>query len=170
MVRELRQCRLVLRKKPAGPILPGAHAVEREFRVLQALTGTDVPVPNALWLESDENVIGTPFYIMERLDGRIISDCALPGEQPNERREIYLDMARTLARLHAVRPDAAGLSDFGRPESYFERQIARWSKQYEQSSGPRIPELDMLIRYLPEHIPKTDGAVAITHGDFGSVT
>ena len=107
--------RLVLRKKPAGPILPGAHAIEREFRVLRALQDTGVPVPRALALEEDASILGTPFYVMERLEGRVFSDCTLPGMTPDDRREIYLDMARTLARLHAVRPELVGLDGFGKP-------------------------------------------------------
>lgn len=158
--------RMVLRKKPAGPILPGAHAVEREFRVLRALEGTDVPVPRALWLEEDATVLGTPFYVMERLEGRVFSDCLLPGLAADERREIYLDVARTLARLHAVDPAAVGLADFGRPGGYFERQIARWSSQYAESPGPRVPALDRLIEWLPANMPADDGAVSIAHGDF----
>lgn len=158
--------RLVLRRKPAGPILPGAHAVEREFRVLRALAGTEVPVPRALWLEEDAGVLGTPFYVMERLEGRVFSDCSLPGLTPEERRQVYLDMARTLARLHRVRPEAVGLSDFGRPGDYFQRQIARWSRQYRESTGPRIPELDRLADWLPANLPPDDGALAIAHGDF----
>jgi len=116
--------RFVLRKKPDGDILPGAHAIEREFRVMRALAETDVPVPGALWLEEDTTILGTPFYVMERVEGRVFEDCTLPGLTAHERREIYLDMARTLARLHAVRPEAIGLGDFGRPGNYFERQIA----------------------------------------------
>ena len=158
--------RLVLRKKPAGPILKGAHAVEREFRVQKALEATDVPVPKALWLEEDDGILGTPFYVMERLDGRVFSDCRLPGMTPDDRRAIYLEMARTLARLHAVRPDAIGLGDYGKPGNYFERQIGRWSRQYAESTGPRIPALDRLVDWLPAHIPTDDGAVSIAHGDF----
>lgn len=157
---------LVLRKKPEGPILKGAHAIEREFRVLQALEATDVPVPRALWLEEDVSVLGTPFYIMERLEGRVFSDGRLPGLEPGERREVYLEMARVLARLHAIRPAAVGLEDFGRSGSYFERQIARWSGQYRDSSGPRIPALDQLVDWLPAHVPPDDGKVSIAHGDF----
>ncbi|MEW5420521.1 phosphotransferase family protein [Amorphus sp. 3PC139-8] len=158
--------RLVLRKKPPGPILKGAHAVEREFRVLKALEATDVPVPKALWLEEADSHLGTPFYLMERLEGRVFSDCTLPSLTPEERRDIYLEMARTLARLHAVRPEAVGLQDFGRPGNYFERQIGRWSKQYQESTSPRIAALDELIAWLPSHMPPDDGAVSIAHGDF----
>jgi aminoglycoside phosphotransferase (APT) family kinase protein len=158
--------RYVLRKKPAGPILPGAHAVEREFRVLRALHGSHVPVPRARWLEEDAGVLGTPFYVMERIEGRVFADATLPGCTPEERREIYLDMARTLARLHAVRPEAVGLGDYGRPGNYFERQIARWGRQYAESPGGRVPALDRLAEWLPAHLPADDGAVAIAHGDF----
>lgn len=157
---------MVLRKKPAGPILPGAHAVEREFRVLRALEGTDVPVPKALWLEEDDSVLGTPFYMMERLDGRVFTDCTLPGLAPEERREIYLDMARALARLHAVRPEAVGLGDYGKPGNYFERQINRWGRQYRESPGGVVPALDRLLDWLGAHLPADDGAVSIAHGDF----
>lgn len=158
--------RFVLRKKPDGPILPGAHAVEREFRVLRALRDTDVPVPRVRWLEEDPSVLGTPFYVMDRLEGRVFDDARLPGVSAPERREMYLDMARTLARLHAVRPDDVGLSDYGKPGNYFARQIARWSKQYEASTGPRIAALDRLVDWLPRNMPGDDGAVSIAHGDF----
>ncbi len=158
--------RLVLRKKPGGPILKGAHAIEREFRVLRALRDTDVPVPEALWLEEDPDILGTPFYLMNRLEGRVFEDAALPGVPPEDRREMYLDMARTLARLHAVRPDAVGLADYGRPGNYFERQIGRWTKQYHASTGPRIDDLDRLVAWLPDNMPEDDGAVSIAHGDF----
>ncbi|WP_372921659.1 phosphotransferase family protein [Roseovarius sp.] len=157
---------LVLRKKPAGPILPGAHAIEREFRVLRALAQTDVPVPPALYLEEDAGILGTPFYVMERLEGRVFSDCTLPGLKPETRRAIYLDMARTLARLHVVRPDQVGLGDYGKPGNYFARQITRWSKQYAESPGPRIADLDWLVEWLPANVPEDDEAVSIVHGDF----
>ncbi|WP_428929054.1 phosphotransferase [Marinibacterium sp. SX1] len=158
--------RLVLRRKPDGEILRGAHAVEREYRVQQALAGTDVPVPHMRWLEEDATILGTPFYVMDRLDGRVFGDAALPGIAPADRREIYLDMARALARLHAVRPDDIGLGDFGRPGNYFDRQITRWSRQYAASPGPRIAALDRLVDWLPGQVPAEDGAVAIAHGDF----
>ncbi|PQO24264.1 phosphotransferase family protein [Rhodobacteraceae bacterium WD3A24] len=158
--------RMVLRKKPGGDILPGAHAVEREFRVLSALEATDVPVPVPILLEEDDTVLGTPFYLMERLDGRVFDDAALPGLAPSERGEIYLAMADALARLHAVAPDAVGLGDFGRPGNYFERQIARWTRQYRASPGRAIPALERLIEWLPEHMAPDDGDVAIAHGDF----
>ena len=158
--------RFVLRIKPPGPLLPGAHAIEREFRVMQALGPTGVPVPRMRWLEEDATVLGRPFYLMDWLDGRVFSDCALAGVTPEDRREMYLDTARTLARLHAVRPDQIGLSDYGKPGNYFERQIARWSRQCRDSTGPRIPALDELTEWVEQHCPADDGAVAISHGDF----
>jgi aminoglycoside phosphotransferase (APT) family kinase protein len=158
--------RMVLRKKPSGDILPGAHAVEREFRVMKALAGTPVPVPEALLLEEDPGILGTPFYLMERLEGRVFGDAALPGVAPEERRAMYLSIAETLAQLHAVRPDAVGLGDFGRPGNYFKRQIGRWSKQYHASPGPRIPALDRLTAWLPGAMPPDDADVSIAHGDF----
>lgn len=158
--------RLVLRMKPQGPILPGAHAIERELRVLRALQDSDVPVPKALWLEEDAAVLGTPFYVMERLEGRVFYNAALPDVSASERHEMYLDMARTLARLHALRPDALGLADYGRPGSYFARQIKRWSGQYAASTGPRIADLDRLVEWLPANMPSDDGAVSIAHGDY----
>ena len=158
--------RLVLRKKPEGPILPGAHAVEREFRLLSALWNTDVPVPRALWLEEDATILGTPFYVMERLEGRVFADTTLPGVTPDDRQAMYRDMARVLARLHAVRPADVGLSDFGKPGNYFARQIARWTRQYVESTGPRIAALDHLVDWLPANMPEDDGAVSIAHGDF----
>ncbi len=158
--------RLVLRKKPEGPILPGAHAVEREFRVLSALASTPVPVPRALRLEEDQQVLGTPFYVMDRLDGRVFADASLPGLPPKDRHAIYLAMAETLAALHRVVPDQVGLADFGRPGNYFERQIARWSRQYRDSPGPRIAALDRLLDWLPANMPPDDGDSAIAHGDF----
>lgn len=158
--------RLVLRKKPAGPILPGAHAVEREFRVLKALRQTDVPVPEVFSLCENADVLGTPFYLMERLEGRVFADCALPDFPASERKEIYFALAETMARLHAVNPEEIGLGDFGRPGNYFERQIVRWSRQYAASTGTRIPALDELASWLPDHLPPDDGRSAIAHGDF----
>lgn len=158
--------RLILRKKPGGPILKGAHAVEREFRVLAALHPAGLPVPRPLWLEEDAAILGTPFYVMERLEGRVIADASLPGLAPAERRAVWHDMARTLARLHAVDPDAVGLAGFGRPGDYFARQLARWSAQYRAARQPPIAELDALCAWLPGAMPPDDGRVAIAHGDF----
>ncbi len=158
--------RLVLRKKPAGAILPGAHAVEREYRVLKALAPTDVPVPRPVLLCEDDTIIGTPFYLMERVEGRVFSDCALPGLAPAERRDIYLGLADALARLHAVKPGDVGLADFGKPGNYFERQVARWSGQLQESQGAPIPELTRVAAWLDENMPPDDGQVTIAHGDF----
>lgn len=158
--------RMVLRKKPQGPILRGAHAVDREFRVLSALSRTDVPVPQPILYHEEESVIGTPFYLMERLDGRVFHDCALPGIAPGERRQLYFAMAETLAGLHALDPDAIGLGDFGRRGDYFQRQIVRWSRQWQESPSPRIRALDELVDWLPVHLPADDGRTAIAHGDF----
>ena len=158
--------RLVLRKKPSGPILRGAHAVDREYRVLAALAPTGVPVPRPVLFHGDDAPLGTPFYLMERLDGRVFEDAALPGLAPEERRGIYLGMAEALAKLHAVRPDEIGLGDYGRPGNYFERQIARWTRQLRESPGEPIPDLDALAEWLPANLPEDDGQVSIAHGDF----
>jgi aminoglycoside phosphotransferase (APT) family kinase protein len=158
--------RMVLRKKPAGDILPGAHAVEREYRVLKALEGTGVPVPKALLLCEDTGIVGTPFYLMERLEGRVFHDCSLAEATPAERTPLYFAMADAMARLHAVDPATIGLSDYGKPGNYFARQIARWSRQYDESPSPRIPALDRVIAWLRENQPDDDGRVSIAHGDF----
>lgn len=157
---------LVLRKKPAGPVLKGAHAIDREYRVLSALAGTDVPVPEPVAYCEDESVLGTPFYLMRRLEGRVFHDAALPDMAPDERREIYLSMAETLARLHAVRPDEVGLADYGRPTGYFERQHKRWLSQWQAAETMDIPEIDRLAEWLSAHMPADDGHVAVVHGDF----
>jgi aminoglycoside phosphotransferase (APT) family kinase protein len=158
--------RMVLRKKPAGPILRGAHAIDREFRVMAALAMTDVPVPHPILYHDSDQPLGTPFYLMERLDGRVFHDCSLPGLSPVERRGIYFGMAEAMARLHAVRPDAIGLADFGRPGNYFERQISRWTKQLRESPRERIPPLEAVAEWLPQHLPAPDERVSIAHGDF----
>ncbi|MBX3598309.1 MAG: phosphotransferase family protein [Rhizobiaceae bacterium] len=158
--------RMVLRKKPAGDILPGAHAIEREYRVLKALEQTNVPVPGTVLLCEDSSIVGTPFYLMERLEGRVFHDCALTEVDPAQRADIYFAMADAMARLHAVDPASIGLGDYGKPGNYFARQIARWSRQYDESPSPRIPELDRVIAWLRENQPEDDGRIAITHGDF----
>ncbi|MBI1173330.1 phosphotransferase [bacterium] len=158
--------RMVLRKKPAGPILQGAHAIEREYRVLAALHPAGVPVPRPILLHEDPTLLGTPFYLMERIGGRIFTDCALPELPRPERAAIWMGLADALAGLHAVRPDAVGLGDFGKPGNYFERQIARWTRQWRASGSAAIPALDRLADWLPAHLPPDDGAVALAHGDF----
>lgn len=158
--------RMVLRKKPAGPILRGAHAIDREFRVLAALAPTNVPVPRPVLYHEDDAPLGTPFYLMERLEGRVFHDCSLPGLSPEARRGIYLGMAEAMAKLHAVRPDQVGLGDYGRPGNYFERQIGRWTRQLRESPSDRIPQLEAVVDWLPRHMPEEDGHMSIAHGDF----
>ena len=157
--------RMVMRKKPAGVTLPSAHAVDREYRVLTALADTDVPAPRTLLYSDDESIVGTPFYLMERLEGRVFHDTSLPGVAPAEREAMYFDMARTLAKLHDIDPVTAGLGDFGRASGYFERQIRRWSKQYELARWRDLPDVERLIDWLPKHMP-ADDAGRICHGDF----
>lgn len=155
----------VLRKKPPGPLLPSAHAVDREFRVMRALAKTAVPVPEVYALCEDDGVTGSAFYVMEHLDGRIFWDQRLPGIAPDERREMFLSMNRVIADLHSVDYAALGLEDFGRPGNYMGRQIARWSRQYRASETEKQPAMDALIDWLPAHLPP-EGAPAIVHGDY----
>jgi aminoglycoside phosphotransferase (APT) family kinase protein len=157
--------KLVLRRKPPGALLPSAHAVDREYRVMNALAATDVPVARMIALCEDESVIGTPFYLMEHVDGRVLWDPALPGMTPAERAAHYDELNRVIAALHAVDYCGVGLGDFGRAGGYVERQIARWSKQYEAGAAARIPSMDRLIEWLPQHLPAGD-ETAIVHGDF----
>ena len=157
--------RYVLRRKPMGVLLPSAHAVDREFRVISALAPTGFPVPAPLALCMDEAVIGSAFYVMAKVEGRVLWDGALPGMRPAERRAIYLETVRTLARLHNTDYVAAGLGDYGRPGNYFQRQIDRWSRQYRASETEAIPEMDRLIDWLPTRVP-ADDRTAIVHGDF----
>ncbi|MCX7229421.1 MAG: phosphotransferase family protein [Burkholderiales bacterium] len=157
----------VMRAKP-GPVaklLPSAHAVEREYKVLAALAGTDVPVARVYGLCEDESVIGRAFYIMDCVEGRVLWDQSLPGVSNAERDAIYDEMNRVIAALHKVDVAAVGLTDFGRPGNYFARQISRWSKQYVLSETEKIPEMDRLIEWLPQHIPEGDES-AIVHGDY----
>jgi aminoglycoside phosphotransferase (APT) family kinase protein len=162
---EANERRWVLRKKPPGKLLPSAHMVEREYRVIRALADTDVPVAPAPLLCEDPAIIGTPFYVMEFVDGRVFTDPALPGMKPQERAAIYDAMNDTLAGLHKVDWKAVGLGDFGRPDNYVARQIARWSKQYEASKTGDIPEMDRLIAWLPQNVPPRD-ETTLAHGDF----
>jgi len=156
---------LVLRKQPPGVLLPSAHAVDREYRVLRALAGSAVPVPPTVLYCDDRAVIGTPFYVMEKLEGRVLSNYALPGVAPAERRAYYFAMAETLARLHAVDWAAAGLADYGRPGNFFQRQIARWTRQWEASRTRADANIERLIEWLPANIPPGD-QTTIAHGDF----
>jgi aminoglycoside phosphotransferase (APT) family kinase protein len=155
----------VLRRKPPGTLLPSAHAVDREFRVMRALGQTPVPVPRVYALCEDDSVTGSAFYVMEHLDGRILWDQRLPGIAPDERREMFLSMNRVIADLHSVNYAALGLEDFGRPGNYMGRQIARWSRQYRASETDKQPAMDALIEWLPKHLPP-EGTAAIVHGDY----
>ena len=156
--------RFVLRKKPPGQLLSSAHQVDREFRVMKALE-SHVPVPRMRLLCDDASVIGTAFYVMDFLPGRIFRDATLPGLAPAERAEIYDQLNLTLARLHAVDSEAAGLGDFGRPGNYFERQVARWTRQYRDAETEHSAAMETLIAELPARIP-TDASVSIAHGDY----
>lgn len=161
----------VMRAKP-GPVaklLPSAHAVEREFAVMQGLYGTDAPVPCMYCLCEDESVIGRAFYVMEFMQGRVLWDQSLPGMTPAERGAIYDEMNRVISALHTVKFAERGLAGYGKPGNYFERQIGRWSKQYVASITQPIPEMDQLMEWLPQHIPamaKDDSLVSIVHGDY----
>nr|WP_297351084.1 phosphotransferase family protein [uncultured Caldimonas sp.] len=161
----------VMRAKP-GPVarlLPSAHAIEREYRVMQALHGTDVPVAQMHLLCENETIIGRAFYIMEFVEGRVLWDQSLPGMSPGQRGAIYDEMNRVIAALHSVDFAARGLSDYGKPGNFFERQIGRWTKQYQASITDPIDAMDRLIEWLPAHIPasaRDDTQVSIVHGDF----
>jgi len=155
----------VLRRKPPGKLLPSAHAVDREYRILTALGRTDVPVPKTYVLCEDPGVIGTVFYVMDWVRGRIMVDPLLPGISPADRAAIYDSMNDVLARLHRVDWQELGLADFGKPGSYFTRQIHRWSSQYRASETERIEAMERLMTWLPEHVP-SDDHTTVVHGDF----
>lgn len=156
----------VLRRKPPGVILPSAHAVEREFRVMSALRGAGFPVPAALVLCEDVSVIGTPFFVMEHVVGRVLWDPALPDVSRPDRRAYHEALIGTLARMHALDPAALGLEGFGKPGNYFARQIARWSRQYESDAeAGRVPDMDALVAWLPAHVPPGE-ETAVVHGDY----
>ena len=157
--------RYVLRRKPAGKLLPSAHAVDREYRVISALAATDVPVAKTYCLCEDESVIGSAFYVMDCVDGRVLWDPALPGFSTTERRAVFGEMNRVIAALHKVDYAALGLEDYGKPGNYFARQIGRWSKQYRASETEKIEAMDRLIEWLPENIPPGEDT-SIVHGDF----
>ena len=156
----------VLRRQPPGKLLKSAHAVDREYRVMAALAGTDVPVPRVLHLCQDRDVIGSLFYVMEYCDGRIFWDASLPELDRAERGRIYDEMIRILAELHRIDPGAIGLADFGRPGNYFQRQYDRWCAQYRASELERIGPMEKLIGWLAGNIPADDGRVSLVHGDF----
>lgn len=159
--------RYVLRAKPPGELLKSAHQVDREYRVMKALSATAVPVPGMLHLSLDASPIGRMFYVMDHVEGRIFWDPTLPEvSSGTERAAIHDAMNATLAALHGVDWAAAGLSDFGRPGSYFERQYARWSGQYRASETAHLPDMERLSAWLADHMPPDDGLVSIVHGDY----
>ena len=158
--------RYVLRRKPPGVLLPSAHAVEREYRVLRALHGTAVPVPVAHALCEDTAVIGSVFYVMEFLDGRVLWDPVLPELAGQRRARVYDEMNRVLAALHAVDVDAVGLGDYGQSGHYAARQLGRWTRQYRAAETQRIDAMEELIAWLEATLPPDDGRVALVHGDY----
>ena len=159
------QRRYVMRRKPAGKLLPSAHAVDREHRVMTALARSGVPVPRTFGLCTDDAVIGSAFFVMDFVEGRVFWDGTLPGMQPAERRAIYDEMNRVISALHQVDYNAVGLADYGKPGNYFERQIARWTRQYQASETETIEAMDRLIEWLPRNIPPGD-ETTIVHGDY----
>jgi aminoglycoside phosphotransferase (APT) family kinase protein len=159
--------RYVLRAKPPGELLKSAHQVDREYRVMKALAGTAVPVPPMLHLSGEDSPIGRMFYVMAFMDGRILWDPVLPEAKDNaERSAIYDAMNATLAAMHDVDLAAVGLSDYGRPGNYFERQHSRWSSQYRASETEALPAMDRLIRWLEDNMLPDDGKIALVHGDY----
>lgn len=159
------QRRWVLRKKPPGQLLASAHQVDREYRVMSALGSVGFPVPRMRALCEDDAIIGTSFYVMDFLEGRIFRNARLPGMTPAERSAIYDNLNDTLARLHQVDYKAIGLADYGRPGNYFQRQVDRWTKQYRGAETETIPEMERLMAELPGRIPESD-EVGIAHGDY----
>jgi len=155
----------VLRRKPFGQLLPSAHAVDREYRLISALHPLGFPVPRPFALCSDPGLIGAIFYVMELVDGRAYTDGALPGFERAQRRSMYEQLVDRLADLHNINPEAAGLGDFGKPGNYFERQVARWTKQYRDSQTDDLAAMEKLIAYLPESLPP-QSRVSIVHGDY----
>ena len=155
----------VLRRKPFGKLLPSAHAVDREYKVISSLYKAGFPVARPYALCTDDGVIGSMFYVMEMVAGRILWDAALPTLTPVERRAIYMAEIETLAKLHSYDPQAIGLGDYGKPGNYFARQIERWSKQYRASETEKIDEMERLMEYLPRTVPAQE-RVSVVHGDF----
>lgn len=158
--------RYVLRRQPAGELLKSAHAVDREYRVLEALSGTGVPVARAYHLCEDSNVIGSMFYVMSFEDGRIFWDPSLPELEREHRSAYYHELIRILATLHEVDISDVGLSDYGRPGNYYQRQIDLWGKQYRASETHRIEAMEKLMSWLQAHCPSDDGQVSLVHGDY----
>ncbi|MEO6027569.1 MAG: phosphotransferase family protein, partial [Candidatus Binatia bacterium] len=157
--------RYVMRKKPPGKLLASAHAVDREYRVIHALADTDVPVARVHALCMDDAIVGSAFYVMDCIEGRIFRDPQLPALSREERTAIYDEMNDVLARLHRVDHEAVGLADYGKPGNYFERQIGRWTKQYQAAQTDDVEAMNNLIAWLPAHVPPGD-EICIVHGDF----
>ena len=155
----------VLRKKPPGALIASAHAIDREYRVMRALQDTAVPVPRMLAYCDDAALLGTPFYVMEFLQGRVLMDQSLPGMDPAERTAIYREMNRVIAALHAVDYAAVGLADYGKPGNYVGRQVARWSRQCREATVPVTPAMERLMDWLPQHLPQDD-ETTLVHGDY----
>jgi acyl-CoA dehydrogenase len=155
----------VLRKKPDGKLMPSAHAIDREHRVMSALTKTNVPVPNMLAYCEDETILGTPFFLMSYIDGRTFTDQSLPGLRKEDRAAIYAEMNRVLAAIHNVDYQGLGLDSFGKPGNYFSRQVGRWSRQVQESTIPIPAALKKLMDWLPSNIP-IDDETTLVHGDF----
>ena len=156
----------VLRKQPPGELLKSAHAVDREYRVMHALSGTDVPVPAMIHLCEDREVLGALFFIMEYIPGRTLWDCTLPSLTKTERSKTYDEINRVLATLHDIDINKAGLSNYGRPGNYYSRQLNRWTEQYKATEFEPIADMNWLISWLQEHLPQDDGSVSLVHGDF----
>src|SRR5499427_4417367 len=157
--------RYVLRRKPPGKLLPSAHAVDREYRVISALHAKGFPVAEPLVYCADESVAGTAFYVMDFIDGRVFWEPQMPGSNPVERAAVYDSMNATISRLHGLDPNKIGLGDFGKGENYVGRQVERWSKQYRASETEKIEDMERLIDWLPRHLPP-GGPVRLVHGDF----
>ncbi|MYZ49908.1 phosphotransferase family protein [Rhizobiales bacterium L72] len=160
-----RSGRYVLRRKPPGPLLPSAHAIEREYRVQRALAGAGFPVARVHALEEDPTILGTAFYVMDHVAGRVFWEPWMPGSDPGERGAVYDAMNAALARLHSLDPAAIGLSDFGRPAGYVARQVRRWSEQYSASAAEPVDAMDRLMDWLPAHLPP-EAPARVVHGDF----
>lgn len=157
----------VLRRQPPGKLLKSAHAVDREYRVINALSNTEVPVPKVYHLCEDADIIGSMFYIMAYVEGTIYWNSALPEvESPKTRGAMYDEMNRVLAVMHSVDIEAAGLTSYGKPGSYFSRQLSRWTQQYRASELEHVEDIEQLITYLEENLPEDDGQIALVHGDF----
>jgi aminoglycoside phosphotransferase (APT) family kinase protein len=152
----------VVRKKPPGQLLPKAHMVEREYRIMKALAQTEVPVPGMLALCEDESVIGTTFFVMEYLRGRVFWDASFPKLGAGERRSLYAETNRVLATLHKLDYESIGLGDYGRPGNYFERQVSRWTRNYQAAETEILASMNALMEWLPQNIPEDD-SVSIAH-------